>query len=362
MSQWNRLPPGSKRRSDFTDPKGPHDHLPQQSHTSQFSEASPHSSQEGQISKSVGQLPSLTARTEVSSDVVGTPTEAFLDGSSSKRRLPTPSSTSSTTFALPPMALPPPRPSSQFGNPHHKVGIDNLTIQTLQRENADLTSAYAQAQIYIADLNSKVQASHAENGKLATERKRLMGKIEFLEAQLEELEQSIQQSEAHTAAKDAQYSRIVELSTRLQSQGAGESRVRKAERHEWSSEQKSMQSVIDSLKNEVKDLRKAYASYTKFTNPTPSPIDDYPHGTEGNPDSAAESSLHGLIVEMEALKRANVRLEGALVGVRGENAQLAEYVEKLCNVKNNIQMHVQKVQTAKGTLDVLDGDGAMANE
>ena len=192
-----------------------------------------------------------------------------------------------------------------------------------------------------------IQASRAENGKLAKERQILTGKIELLEAQLEELEQSIQQTQEHTAAKDAQYSRIVELSTRLQSQGA-------AEQHEWSSEKKSMQGVIDSLKNEVKGLRKAYASYAKLINPSPSPIDDYHRRIEGHPKPSAESSSHGLISEMEALRHANVRMEDALTGVRGDHAQLAEYLEKLGSIERNVQMHLQRVETARGTMGPLD--------
>ena len=211
----------------------------------------------------------------------------------------------------------------------------------LQRENADLASAYAQAQIYIADLDTKVQASRAENGKLAKERQIMTGKIDLLEAQLEELEQSVQETQEHTAARDAQYSRIVELSTRLQSQGT-------AEQHEWLSEKQTMQSVIDSLKTEVMGLRKAYANYGKSTNPSPSPVNDYPRGTEGHPNPSAEPSSHGLITEVEALRRANARMEDALAEVRGDNAQLAKYLEKLGGVERNMQMHLQRMEAARG--------------
>lgn len=359
MSQWNHLPSGLKRWSDYTDPerlRSYHFPLPQQAHTFQSSEAStsPHSSQEGQTPKAVEQLPSLTARNGISSEVVGTRLDASSHASSSKMRLPNPSPTSSAEFTLPPLAL--------SGNLPHKLGTDNLTIQTLQRENMDLASAYAQAQTYIADLDTRVEASRAENGKLAKERQRLTGKIELLEKHLEEMEQSIQQAQEHTATKDAQYSRIVDLSTRLQRQGAAESQARKVEQHEWSSEKQNMQSVIDSLKKEVQGLHMAYASYTKFTNLTPLPVDDYPDAIEGNPDLAAESSSDRLIAEMEVLRRANARMEDALAGVRGDNAQLAECIEKLGSVENNMQIHLQRVETARSTLDFLDGEGTTGKE
>lgn len=366
MSQWDCLPPGSKRRSDFTDPERPGSYRfppSQQSHTSQSSEAStsPQSSRGGQRPNAVGQLPSLTARIGISSDVVGTQTDASFHASSSKMRLPTPLPVSPATFVLPPMALSSPRPASytpHSGSVPHNIGTDYLNMQTLQRENMDLASAYAQAEIYIADLDTKLQASHAENGKLAKERQRLAGKVELLEAQLEELEQSIQQIQEHTAAKDAQYLRIVEFSTRLQTQ---ESQARKAEQQEWSSEKRSMQSVIDSLKNEVKGLRKTYASYAKSTKVTTSRFDDYPEGIDGKPDLTAESLSHGLFPEMEALRRANAKMKDALAGVRGDNAQLTEYIGKLGSVEQNIQMHLQRMETARGTLDALGGgDGAWA--
>lgn len=350
MSQRDRLPSGLKRRSDFTDPERPgsyHYSLPQPSHTPQSSEAStsPHSSQEGKTPKADEQLPSLTARTEKSYDIVGPQTSASFHASSSKIRLPAPPPTSSATFTFPPIALSSPRPASytpHSGTLPHKFGTDHLTIQILQRENADLASAYAQAQIYIADLETKIQASRVENGKLAKERQIMTGKIDLLEAQLEEVEQSVEQTQEHTAARDAQYSHIVELSTRLQSQGT-------SEQHEWSSEKKTMQIVIDSLKNEVMGLRKAYASYAKSTNPSPSPVNDYPRGTESHPDPSAEPSSYGPITETEALRRANARMEDALTGVRGENDQLAKYLEKLGGVERNIQMHLQRMETARGT-------------
>ena len=214
----------------------------------------------------------------------------------------------------------------------------------LRQENADLVTAYTNSQIYIADLDAKVQASHAENIKLAKERQRLTGRIELLEAEVEEVEQRIQQTQKHTAAKDAQYSRIMELSTRLQCQGAAESQARKAEQYEWGREKKSMQAVIESLTNEVDGLRKAYAGYTNLNTSAPLPIDDSLRGAEGNQDPLASPSSHGLISEVEALRRTNARMEDALAGVRGDNAQLAQYIKKLGSVEQCIQKRLQKAE------------------
>ncbi|CAF9919633.1 MAG: hypothetical protein ALECFALPRED_001243 [Alectoria fallacina] len=370
MSQWNRLCSGPKRKSDFTDPERPgsyHFPLPQQSHTSQSSEAStsPHGSQEGQIPKALGQLASLTVQNGISFDVVGTRINASFHASSSKTRLLTPPPTSSGTFTLPPIALSSPRPTScalYSGNLPHRLGTDYPTTHTPTHENIDLASAYAQAQLYIADLDTRVQASRAENGKLAKERKRLRGKIELLETQLETLEQSKQQTQEHTTAKDAQYLRIVELSTRLQIQCAEESQARRVEQHEWYFEKKSMQSVIDSLENAMKGLRKAYARHAKSPNLMSSPIDNYLDIIEGSTDSVAESSSHELIAEIEALRRTNAKMKDALIGVRGDNAHLAEYIEKLGSVEKNIQIRLQKVENARDTMDVFDEEEATAKE
>ncbi len=362
MSQWDRLPSGSKRRSDFADPERPGYRLsfPQRSPTSQSPEAStsPHSSQEGQTPRVAGQLPFLTAGREISSDVVGTRIDEPFHALSSTMMLPTPRLTSSAEFTLPPIALSSPRsaPYTHYsGNVPHKPGTDHLTTQTLQRENSDLASAYAQAQTYIADLNTKVQASQAENGRLTKERQRLMGKIEFLEAQLEELEHSMQQTQKHTAAKDAQYSHIMELSTRLQSRGA-------AEQHEWSCEKKSMQGIIDSLNHEITCLRKSYAGNTKVTKLTPSLINDRPNSLEGDSVLATQSLSYGLLTEMEALRRTNTRMEVALAGVRGDNAQLAECIEKLGGVEKNIHQRVREAETARGLVGIVDGIGDSAKE
>ena len=363
MSQWDRLPSGSKRRSEFSDTERPGSYrlfLPQQTHTSQSSEAStsPHSSQEGQPPQAVGQLPFLKG---IPTDVVGTRIDdASFHTSSSMMKLPTPSSTSSAELTLPPIALPPPRPASYThysGKVPEKFRKDHTLTQTLQHENTDLASAYSHAQIHIAELDTKVQASQAENEKLVKERQRLTGKIEVLEAQLEELEHSIQQTQKHTAAKDVQYSRIMEQSTRLQSQGAAESQARKAEQYEWSCEKKSMQGVIKSLSNEVYSLRKAYASYasdTTIADSTPLSIND---GLEGHLGSAAEPSSHGLIAEMEALRHTNARMGDTLAGIRGDNAQLAECIEKLSGVEKSIYMRIEEVETTRSLWDSPNREG-----
>ena len=182
-----------------------------------------------------------------------------------------------------------------------------------------------------------------------------MGKIEVLEAQLEELERNIQQSQRHIAAKDAQYSRILELSTRLQSQGA---EARKAEQYEWSCEKQNMQGVIDSLNNELNSLRKASGNYTsnsRFTNAMPSPIDDHSNELKDNEILVAESSTHKIRTKMEALKRTNARMEDALAGVRGDNAKLLEYIGKLGGVEKNIERGLQEAETAKRVLTTLTG-------
>ena len=363
MSQWDHLPSGSKRMSDLTEHERTGSHrlsFQKQSHTSQSPKASTifYSSQEGRTPKAVGQSPFLTAAREVSFDVGGR-MDASLYASSSTMKLTTPSSRSAVELALPPITPASPRSAGYVrysGNLPQKLGADYITIQSLHGENNDLSSAYAQAQIYIADLNTEVQASQAEIGKLVKERQRLMGRIEFLEAQLEELERSIQQSQNHTATKDAQYSRIMDLSTRLQSQSAED---RKAERHEWSCEKKNMQNVIDALNDEVDSLREVYPSYakdTRFTNLRPSLNFDRPN------ELAVDPSSHKDPMETEALKHAYTRMRDALAGVRGDKAQLAEYIEKLGSVEKNIHRRLDEVESAKGLLDNIDGEGDKRKE
>lgn len=65
---------------------------------------------------------------------------------------------------------------------------------------------------------------------------------------------------------------------------------------------------------------------------------------------------------MEALRRANARMEDALARFRGDNAQLAEYIEKLGSVEKKFQMHLQTVETAGSTLDVVEGQGPTAKK
>lgn len=81
-----------------------------------------------------------------------------------------------------------------------------------------------------------------------------------------------------------------------------------------------MLGLIDCLKIEVNGLRKAYTSCARFTKPTSSSPVNHSDGIECNPVSAAESSPHGLMAEMEALGGANARMEDGLAWVRGDNA------------------------------------------
>ena len=137
MSQWDRPPPGSKRRSDFTDSGRPGSYqvsFPRHSHTSQSPEVStsPHSYQEGQTPKTVRQSSFPTAGSASSSNVVGRRIDASFYASSSTMRRPNPLSTSATELTLPPIAHPSPTPArltQGSGDLSPKFGADTLILK-----------------------------------------------------------------------------------------------------------------------------------------------------------------------------------------------------------------------------------------
>jgi len=112
-------------------------------------------------------------------------------------------------YTLPSLSLAT-RTSTSITPPFHKLSreatTNDITLQNLQRDNADLVSTYAKAKLQIADLDKTVLASSLELNKLIKERQSLKAEIDVLKAEIEELQNSIEHSQRHSVAKDRRYS------------------------------------------------------------------------------------------------------------------------------------------------------------
>lgn len=329
-----------------------------QNNTSQSSEESPspQSSHEGRLPKVADSQPDSGVRPGASFEAILTHLEAPLQTSLAALTLPAPSPTSSTVYTLPPISLPSPRRgsyTSNLGGISYEPGAHDLTTQKLQRENASLVSAYSSAQVRIADLEQAAQASSLDIGKLVKDRQKLKAKIDVLEAEVDELQTGIELSQQHTVAKDAQYSHIVELSTKLQTQAASDTHQRRAEQEQWAYETQEMQNIIATFRSEIQNLRTGEATIliSKVVNK------DGIADTKGQRlDGASSTTLYaGLRTEPTTSHLAKSGMEDALIGVRKEYAQLTDCIEKLGIIGENIQTHLQVV-SGHDSIPLLEGE------
>ena len=225
---------------------------------------------------------------------------------------------------------------------------DDPNLQSLQRENADLISAYSQAQARIAELDATLQASSAEVAKLFKERQGLKAKVEILEAETEELQSNADQSQQHTFAKDAQYSQILEFSTRLQTQSMSDSQQRKLDYEKWEHERQAMLQTITNLRAEVRTLRKSYGSVAQMQLQSTDGSSTGPTVTHGS------STSNDLEAEVQVLREANTVMQNTLNKVRQEHMQLSDYIGKLEGIGRNVERHLQASEVVVDTPRIPD--------
>ena len=353
MHQHGRIPPGSKNITDTGD-EGQPGVLPalfsrdlRNTETSKQSAIS-HLAYDAHLSKAPGPAPLPPVQTQVSFEAVLTQISAPLQAPHPRRTLPYSSVERSTVFTLPPLTLSPPKSASFTSHSdmsQPEAWSDDSSLHILQRENADLISAYSQAQARIAELDATLQASSAEVAKLFKERQGLKAKIETLEAEAEELQSNAEQSQQHTFAKDAQYSQILEFSTRLQTQAMSDSQQRKLDYEKWEHERQAMLQTITNLRAEVRTLRKSYGSVAHMqlqgaaTGPTAT------HGS---------STSNDLEAEVQVLREANTVMQNTLNKVRQEHIQLSDYIAKLEGIGRNVERHLQASDVVVDTPRVPD--------
>ena len=220
---------------------------------------------------------------------------------------------------------------------------DEPNLRSLQRENADLVSAYSQAQARIAELDATLQASSAEVTKLFKERQGLKAKIEILEAEVEELQSNAEQSQQHAFAKDAQYAQILEFSTRLQSQTLSDSQQRKLDYEKWEGERQAMLQTVTNLRAEVRTLRKSYGSVPQM------PLQKAEGSSMGPTATHSNSTSNDMETEVQTLREANTVMRNTLNKVHQEHIQLSDYIEQLEGIRRNVDRHLQASKIAVDT-------------
>jgi len=235
----------------------------------------------------------------------------------------------SAAYTLPPTSLMSPIPPRVSGQAFASQATNDPAIQTMQRDNTSLVSAYSAAQNRIAHLDEELRAAKLEIAKLAKERQKLNAKIDLLEAEIDELQNSIDLSQQDNAAKDNQYSQILKLATKLETHGVANAQHRKTEQQQWTHYRQDRETLIAMLMSEVKDLRSGIQRSTT----SQSEASGLPGRDQG-----------GLSGQSGALRHMNTRMEKSMIGIRQEHAHLTQCIEKLGNIGSNIQTHLKSME------------------
>ena len=341
MSQWGGTPWGAQKRSDFpgTDQsEGYYQSYSQQIPPSQTPD------QSSSCQSSQDDYPSILddPRTRIASRPRITPerlthSTAPPRASSAFFTLPSLSPPSPAAYTLRPIALPSPG-SGQFGNLAHGQQSSDPATQILQHKNANLVSAYSSAQIRIADLGEEARASKLEITKLVKDQQRLRAKIDVLEAEINELHYNIEIAQQHTATKDAQYSQMVELSTKLQSHGTADAQRHKAQQEQWAHEKGEMERLINMMRSEIESLR---SNSRRTTTPQPC--------RSGLPKASLTMTDPG---GREA--PSNINIQDALNTLQKEHAHLVNHLEKLGTAGRKMQTYLQDIGTDDLAADMLE--------
>ncbi|KAL9126321.1 MAG: hypothetical protein Q9217_004605 [Psora testacea] len=165
-----------------------------------------------------------------------------------------------------------------------------------------------------------------------TEHETLRSRIQILEAQIEDLHNTIYEIQQQAAAKDAQYSQIIDRATELEQRSMAESQQRRAEREEWEREKVEMLQTITDLRALV---------------PNPG------SGVAGRARSEAESSLlrGDMVMHGGGSERALAPRRVSDVSmpahssttwdeIRQESKLLNEYSAKLVEIGENVRKHL----------------------
>ncbi|OCK85409.1 hypothetical protein K432DRAFT_400264 [Lepidopterella palustris CBS 459.81] len=209
----------------------------------------------------------------------------------------------------------------------HQVSIKTLAFQTLQREYDSLLQKLERQRTKCATLEKKFAVSDVEINTLTDEKEKLQAQVATLEAQVEELQQSRDESRKQLVANGAQYMRIMDMASRLQAQGA-------EDKKRWAAEKLE-------LERRVKILEEAMV--TGAERPDASTVDaseqhrPTPAGQLGSPTAALMSSVSASSAETIAVLRTEIArlrsrtqsLETALQIMRDESISIRAAAQSL---------------------------------
>ncbi|KAF9735199.1 hypothetical protein PMIN06_011368 [Paraphaeosphaeria minitans] len=249
--------------------------------------------------------------------------------------LPSPSSIQvSSGFTLPPV-LPPTAAATQTSahsvllqELQHQVSVKTTALQTLQREYDYSLQKLERQCAKCATLEKKLEVSDVEINSLTDEKEKVQAQVAAIEHQVEELQESRDESRRQLVANAAQYLRIMEMANRLQSQSADDKK-------RWDVEKAELQ-------QRIKMLEEAMVTGTDSEHPSHSP----PPPTilahfSGTTSSSSAETINVLRTEIARLRIRTQTLETALHTMKEEGRSIQEAAKKLLESGSKIEQATQ---------------------
>ncbi|KAF2438791.1 hypothetical protein P171DRAFT_156515 [Karstenula rhodostoma CBS 690.94] len=249
--------------------------------------------------------------------------------------LPSPSSIHFlSSVSLPPVS--PPTAAATQTSAHsallqelqHQVSVKTIALQTLQREYDSLLQKLERQRIKCATLERKFEVSDVEINTLTDERERLQAQVTTMEYQVEELQESRDESRRQLVANGAQYMRIMEMANRLQTQSTDDKKRWDADKSE--------------LQHRIKTLEEAMVTGTNSELPNRShpPSITLAH-TLGTASSSSIETINVLRAEISRLRIRTQTLETALHTMKEDGRSIQEAAKKLLESGCKIEQATQ---------------------
>jgi chromosome segregation ATPase len=227
--------------------------------------------------------------------------------------------------------------SAHLQDLQHQISVKTLAFQTLQREYDSLLQKLERQRAKCATLEKKFEVSDVEINSLTDEKEKLQMQLSTLETQVEEIQQSRDESRRQLVANGAQYMRIMEMANRLQAQGAEDKKKWEAERTE--------------LEQRIHTLEEAMVTGTENT---PSEAENHSSASPvnssvtllHNPAASNTSQLETINVlraEVGRLRSRTQALETALQTMRRESISIQAAARQLGDSSDMIENVAQGV-------------------
>ncbi|KAL5383929.1 hypothetical protein DPSP01_005729 [Paraphaeosphaeria sporulosa] len=210
----------------------------------------------------------------------------------------------------------------------HQVSVKTIALQTLQREYDSLLQKLERQRTKCATLEKKFEVSDVEINSLTDEKEKLQAQVAAMEYQVEELQESKDESRRQLIANGSQYMRIMEMANRLQTQSADDKRRWDAEKSE--------------LQQRIKVLEEAMVTGTNSEHPSHStPPSIVLAHTPGSTSSSSAETINVLRTEIGRLRIRTQSLETALHTMKEEGRSIQEAAKKLLESSCKIEQATQ---------------------